>query len=211
MATKRSSAAAARAKVTRRSGSAKQAAASCRPSHNESAPWLRRRRGYLRSAPWLRLLPAIRARPGALPALHGAAQFLLRPDGALHHRRGARAAAHRHGGLRGPRGAVRRRRGGERRTPGLAAAPARGQDPAMRARPLFHAGESAAVAHAREAVPRQRRMRRGGLEISRPVDRRLGARVVYRAWRLRSVAGCAALASDLSTSPSTINTGPPPS
>src|SRR4026207_1431928 len=65
-------------------------------------------------APRLRLLPAVRARPRALPPLSRAARLLLRGDGSSHSCRGAWTATHRRDRLRSPGGALRRRRRGRR-------------------------------------------------------------------------------------------------
>src|SRR5258706_12854064 len=179
-------------------------------AHDALSYCQRPRRDRLCRAPRLRLLPAI-SRPGALSAVHGAAWLLLRRDGVIHHRRRARAAAHRHRGLRRADHPVRERWRGHRRPPSLAAASAARKGAAVRARSVFHAEQPAAVAHAGEAVLRQRRVRRGRLEIPRPVDRRLVARVVYRACDRRGSAGRIAAAASLKTSPRKISAGPPES
>src|SRR5438552_2083507 len=179
-------------------------------AHDALSYCQRPRRDRLCRAPRLRLLPAI-SRPGALSAVHGAAWLLLRRDGVIHHRRRARAAAHRHRGLRRADHPVRERWRGHRRPPGLAAASAGGQSAAVRPGSVFHAEQPAAVAHAGEAFLRQRRVRRGRLEIPWPVDRRLVARVVYRASDRRGSACRVAVAASLKTSPRKINAGPPES
>src|SRR3954471_21430622 len=123
----------------------------------------------------LRLLPAIRAEPAAVSALHGAAWLLLwtAADVRPGFTSWKRISCVRHFCL-----PLRSGRRGDGHAPGVAAAPAGGQGAGVRARPLLHAGELPARAHAGEAVPGKRRMRRGRLEVPRPVDRRLVAGVV---------------------------------
>ena len=84
------------------------------------------RRAGLRPASRLRLLPAVRAGAGPLPALSRAARLLLRSNGAVRSRSdpGPQAVGRI---LYGTRGAVRARRRSRRGAPGLAPAPAAGK------------------------------------------------------------------------------------
>src|SRR3954468_10836843 len=139
----------------------------------------------------LRLLPAIRAEPAAVSALHGAAWLFLWSAAGI---RPGLTAWKRISCVRDFCLPLRSRRRGDGHAPGVAAAPAGGQGAGVRARPLLHAGELPARAHAGETVPGQRRVRRGRLEIPWPVDRRLVAGVVRDPRRLRALARLAHVA-----------------
>src|SRR3954464_6730415 len=121
------------------------------------------------------LLPAIRAEPAAVSALHGAAWLFLWSAAGV---RPGFTAWKRISCVRHLCFPLRSGRRGDGHAPGVAAAPAGGQGAGVRPRPLLHAGELPARAHAGETVPGQRRVRRRRLEVPRPVDRRLVAGVV---------------------------------
>src|SRR5688572_17384495 len=137
----------------------------------------------------LRLLPAVRAaRPRSVPALPRAARLLLRGDGGVAPRRAARPGAPRHRALVDPAIPLLSRRRRDRGAPGVAAAPAARQGAGVRAGPLLHARELPADADGAEALPGHRRVRRGGLDLPRPVDRRVVARLVRALLLLRPLA-----------------------
>src|SRR5438105_1376849 len=176
----------------RRSASARRRAGCCRrgdknDEKNGLSP-LFPRRACLRAALGLWLLPAVRAGAGALPAVPRAARVLLCRWRDFSDCRLALSRARRERCVLNPRFPLRRRRRGHGLAPGVAAAPASRQGAAVRAGPFLHAGELPARAGAEEARLRQRRVRGGGLDLPRPVDRRVVARLVRASRPLRALA-----------------------
>src|SRR5216684_5162453 len=172
----------------RRSASARRRAGCWHPNEKNRVCPLFPRRARLRAAPRLRLLPAVRAGAGALSAMLGATRIFLRRWGRSYHRRRSQPGADRGGGLCNSGFLVRGGGRGYGVAPGVAAAPAARQGAAVRAGPVLHAGELPAGAGAEEALLRQRRVRGGGLDLPRPVDRRVVARLVRDSRLLRLVA-----------------------
>src|SRR5204862_7958509 len=114
--------------------------------------------------------------------------LLLRDPRDLRARRAARPETDRRRSLL--RCSAARRAGGRRGggAPGVAAAPARRQSARLRAGLVLYAQEPAPPAHPREAVCGLRPVRRGTLEVPRPIHRRVVARVVRRLGPLGALA-----------------------
>src|SRR6267143_3162668 len=146
------------------------------------------RRARVRAAAGLRLLPAVRARAGALSAVPGATRIFLRRWGRFHHCCLSQSSPDWGGDLCNSGFLVCGGRYGDGVAPSVAAAPAARQGAAVQAGPVLHAGELPARAGAEEARRRQRRVRGGGLDLPRPIDRRVVARLVRGSRLLRPVA-----------------------